>query len=648
VCGIAAALALQGQELPKAVLPKLLDGIAHRGPDEKRVVSSSIAGLAFARLSIVGLVNGSQPFVSGDGRYEMVVNGEVYNHVMLRKLLASENINVASSSDCAVLLPLLLNSPKRLRLVEGMFAFAMYDTKSERLHVGRDPMGEKPLFWTRTADSTAVASEVGALSAVVQTRTLSALAIHDLISFGFILPGITPYLEIHEVPTGIVRTFDRAGGYSDTEYWSWSDAVLMQDVESLSSSGVDRKIRETVQLSLSSDVPIAVALSGGVDSSAVLAVAAQHSDVPLHAITLNYSERSSADESKAALATARTLSVPATASTLSTTSVLNLFPEIIASADFPNADPALPGYWALANASAELGAKVLLFGHGGDELYWGYSWVRAAAAASAGTDYTVSPKDTMLTQEWIERLDVTPSIPARLASRIPVKARTERSHALQSIATSAGPGDWLYRFHPAWRQLQGFPFTPMFWDAMAQQGSIGLTRSFGFPQERGSRSAVGKPPALGALFAISHTYLEANGLRQLDRVAMSLGVEPRVPLASAHLLAHALALQALGANSVLAEKEALRRILDRSGLSVVYKSRKRGFNPPTDTWRKALMGRYGVSVEDGVIRNLGIVSAADLRLLRRRPTSTWSYRILCLEMWLQRQMLLGSLSWESR
>ncbi|MCS6895027.1 MAG: asparagine synthase (glutamine-hydrolyzing) [Bacteroidia bacterium] len=351
----------------------MIDTLRHRGPDYQGVWSEGKATLAHARLSILDLDPRShQPFFSPDGRYTIVFNGEIYNFQALREKLQKEGAAFRTTSDTEVLLEAYVRWGKDcLKLLRGMFAFAIYDRMEKVFFLARDPMGKKPLYYTFQGGIFAFASEIKALWAHPRIpRRLSVPALHAYLVLDYVP---TPYAigeGISKLEGGHYMVVKEGELVERASYWqppfpSAVDFTLEEATQKL-----DGLLAEAVRLRMIADVPVGVFLSGGIDSSTVAWYAQKQSGSPILTFSIGFTEESY-DESDYALRVAKLLGTEHYAATLTPEKTLELVEEVFPLMDEPFADASiLPTYFLSQFARQRV--IVALGGDGGDELQAGY------------------------------------------------------------------------------------------------------------------------------------------------------------------------------------------------------------------------------------------------------------------------------------
>ncbi|EKV31686.1 Asparagine synthetase [Caenispirillum salinarum AK4] len=379
MCGIAGAMTRDGSAVEPALLNRMADALAHRGPDGSGVHLAGDVGLAHARLAIIDLDGGDQPLFGPDDALALVANGEIYNYRELRADLAGEVFR--TGSDCEP--PLALYRRRGLAFTDvlrGMYAIALHDPAEKRLVLARDPFGIKPLYYAETETLFAFASEPAVLIAagIVPARVNDAKR-DELFGLQFTTGADTAFQGIRRVLPGETLVVE-AGRITEKRRLN---ALPPPDTRPAARDGAaavklfDRLFAESVDLHQRADVPYGMFLSGGVDSSAVLAMMARLNPDPVLAFTAGFPGSGAHDERDHARAVARAAGAEHVEVTVTEEDFWAHLPEIAAAVDDPCADYAIVPTWLLAR-EARASVKVILSGEGGDELFGGYGRYRGA------------------------------------------------------------------------------------------------------------------------------------------------------------------------------------------------------------------------------------------------------------------------------
>jgi asparagine synthase (glutamine-hydrolysing) len=602
----------------------------HRGPDGDGEFVSPHVMLAMRRLSIIDLKGGWQPLYNEDRSLALVANGEIYNFVELRQRLESKGHRFTTHSDCETILHLYeehgLDCVQHLR---GMFAFALWDAKRRRLILGRDRMGEKPLYLYQADNQILFASELKSLLASgIVPFDLDPHAINLYFHYQYVPEPLTPLQGVRKLPAAHLLTIDtEPWRTSETCYWRMEDA---EPIEDDAATRIREVLEDVAKIVVRSDVPVGVALSGGLDSSAVAALAVKHYPNKMHAFSVGYPGRPPCDERADAKALADHLGMPFHDVELRTEDMVSFFPDLVYWRDDPIADISGYGYYAVMKAARDHGVPVMLQGQGGDELFWGYPWVKTAANRTA----LKQQHNNGQTPSWLDywRLEAQPAFRPRAIANwvrhgcgIP-QALASRHHDLASPPNQAVFYDIVPDYREAIKHTHEV-YSPQF---TAQLHDSVPSSIYANPQ----------PPRADIWLTklISETYLCENGIVQGDRLSMTSSVELRLPL-----LDHKLVETVIGCRKHWSDlhqppkapfRAALRDILP----NWVMNRRKQGFAPPVKEWYESLFAEHGQQLTDGYLVQQNILTLASAVALATGsfPSQTvtpLTFKALVLESW---------------
>ena len=347
----------------------------YRGPDGEGYWNDDTCAMAHTRLSIIGLDNGAQPLFNADKSLILVCNGEIYNYKDLRHHLSSKGYAFATDTDCEVILYLYeLYGTSCLQHLRGMFAFCLYDTKKKRLFVARDRAGEKPLYYAQLPTGIVFSSELKViLKYYVEKPQINIRAFAESIRFNYPIELQQTFVEqIKRLRAGEYALVDDKG-LELHSYWKLKHRPVFEGSKEEAKAEVLRLMRESVADCLQSDVPVAVLLSAGIDSSAIAAFA-KETGKEIHVITAGYKGYYAQDERGMARRFAEEKGLVYHEVELDATDFEQLFDEYLQYVDEPVCDVSAMSQYALYKRAKELGFKVLLSGIGGDELFYGYPW----------------------------------------------------------------------------------------------------------------------------------------------------------------------------------------------------------------------------------------------------------------------------------
>ena len=610
--------------------------LLHRGPDGDGYYNDPHIALAMRRLSIIDLTGGWQPLYNEDRSLILVANGEIYNFVELRQQLQGKGHRFNTGSDCETILHLYeehgIDCVQHLR---GMFAFALWDSKRQRLLLARDRMGEKPLYLYEQNGQLLFASELKALlrSGMVPFE-LDPIAVDLYFHYQFVPEPMTPLKGVRKLDAAHLLIVDAVSWRIEERcYWNMEDAPPLEG----DPARLIRDELETVsELIIRSDVPVGVALSGGLDSSAIAALAAAKYPGTMHAFSVGYPGRPSNDERAEAQELADDLGMPFHDVELDTNSMVEFFPDLVCLRDDPIADISGYGYYAVSKLAREHGVPVMLQGQGGDELFWGYPWVQEAAWESLR-------KAALWRRGWR-------ALPEYLDFNLP-EGLSRRSLSLW-IRSAGGTRPSLHHF----RRHRAAPADQMVFYDLTPDFSIASSEVRQFygkalvKQLNGSHATdlftLPQPwPDVGVLLTrlICNTYLRENGITQGDRLSMASSIELRLPLVDHRLVETVIGLRKAQSDVMRPPKSWLRAALKGVLPERVMNRPKRGFAPPVREWHHRLFAAYGESLSDGFLTQHGILKQESGRLLAAGPyppsaIAPISFKALVLEQWC-RQML---------
>lgn len=375
MCGISAIFRYTNiTYLDKEKLSLMNQEMVYRGPNESGVWNDSSCGLAHTRLSIIGLENGKQPLFNEDKSLVLICNGEIYNYIELRKDLIDRGHLFYSDSDSETILHLYEEyGVKCLDYLRGMFAFCLWNTKSKQIFVARDRIGEKTLYYSQIQTGVVFSTELKAIfKYFLEKKQINGHALAESIRYNYPYDLRNTYIDqIKRLQAGEYALVD-SSGFEIHRYWERSLAPTFDGDFEQAKIETLRLIRESVNLCLRSDVPVAILLSGGIDSSAVAAIAKELGR-EVHVITAGYKGQHTCDERDVARRFAVEKGLIFHEIELDANDFKELFWEYSKYIDEPVCDVSSMAQWALYKKAKALGFTVLLGGLGGDELFYGYS-----------------------------------------------------------------------------------------------------------------------------------------------------------------------------------------------------------------------------------------------------------------------------------
>lgn len=582
--------------------------LRHRGPDDEGVFVDGEFALGATRLSIIDVEGGHQPLANEDGSVVAVLNGEIYNHPVLQEQLRSRGHVLRSGCDTEVLVHLYEDYGDDLvHALDGMFAFAIWDTRRRRLLLARDRFGEKPLFYREAAGVLSFASELTALAPAARPDPAAMDAFFVL---GYV-PGPRTMLEgVRQLEPGHLLAFEDQAA-TVRAYWRppMLEASLPADDPELVPE-VERLLADSVRSRMIADVPLGVFLSGGLDSTLVTSFAAEASTHPVQTFTVGY-DVGGVSEAAAARAVAAALGTEHHELLLRAEAVEPLAHELFTRLDQPVADQALLATYAVSKFARER-VTVAVGGEGADELFGGYPRYR-----------------------WLDRADRlsrhVPSGAGRAAARglrrLPLAGRAQR------LANVVEPGSSLDR-HLEWVTDGRAALRGRFYGDK-------LTAAF-TPKTLAPRFALGGDTARAFMLADQLLWLPDDVLAKADRASMLASLEVRTPFlhpALAELAAAVPTARHLGGGG----KALLRAVLARRLGKVASPRSKVAFRVPAAEWlrgplvptvREQIAG--GRLYADGYVRADRVRAALEEHVAGVRDWSSvlWPLMVLCF--WLDR------------
>jgi asparagine synthase (glutamine-hydrolysing) len=372
MCGIFGYWDRERRSLPDAALAAMARSLVHRGPDDEGIWHRPERGVAIGnrRLSIIDLQGGHQPFVSDDGRIAIVQNGEIFNFVELADELRAQGVRLDTHSDTEVLLRLYEREGLAfVQRLNGMFAIAIDDAREDALYLVRDRIGVKPLYVARQGDRHLFASEIKSiLQALPAKPALDLEAIHHYLSFNYIPAPWTIWQGIRHVMPGCWMKFTRGG----VEQGRWWNLAAQQQREQPFEDWAGEFLAildDATRIRLRADVPWGAFLSGGVDSSSIVALMARHVQQPVRTFCIGFADPRF-DESAYAAQAAQRFGCAHT-SEIAELNMLDRWPQVLYHLDQPHGDASFMPTLRVSELAARH-VKVVLTGDGGDELFAGY------------------------------------------------------------------------------------------------------------------------------------------------------------------------------------------------------------------------------------------------------------------------------------
>jgi len=566
MCGIAGWFRRRGQPVSAAVIAAQCDRIVHRGPDDEGYLIDGDFGFGMRRLSIIDVAGGRQPIRSPDGRYAIICNGEIVNHLELRKEL-EDKYPFRTRSDVETLLASYLawGDDAWLRL-EGMYGAAIWDRLTRTLTLVRDPLGIKPLFVTEQRGGLAFASEISALRVLPDHDfDIAQRGIEDFFRFGHVLGPRTIFREVRQLEPGHFLRIGRNGASATCRYWQPRINVDLKLSEREWVEETRRRVLDTVEQHMLSDVPVGAFLSGGLDSGSIVAAMAMASGPGFTAFTAGF-PGSRIDETAAARNIADHVGCKHVVLPIEPETAADILPAVQRSFDEPTAANSAIPLWYLSRAASQQ-VKVVLCGEGGDELFLGYNRQRWAERMRRWGPL-VREFGGM---DFVSRL---PDLRNRKLNYLRDLAQQFRAGALCnngyerffSAVTISAPGVRSRLFS---RDLGTQP---------ADDGLVDLTAEY-FPESEDALSDI-EQFMLGDL----SVHMPASLLQRLDRSSMAHSLEARVPFLSRGFVDWALTIPKDLKLRGNVGKYVLRKAVEPWLPAGALKRGKQGFQMPLADW----------------------------------------------------------------
>jgi asparagine synthase (glutamine-hydrolysing) len=616
MCGIAGLVVAPGQSPPPPSLGAAMNAvIRHRGPDDGGLHHDERALLGMRRLSIIDVQGGHQPIYGADGAVCLVFNGEIYNFRELRAELEAAGHDFRTHGDGEVILQTYLRDGERcFARFDGMFAIALWDLRTQTLLLARDRFGEKPLYYTYNQDRLLFGSE---LKSLLQSpdcpRDVEPAALGAYLSYGYVPCPLTIFRDVHKLPPAHWLRY-RNGQVTLERYWRPSLGPKLKLDEAEAEEALAEHLERAVASRLVSDVPFGAFLSGGLDSSTVVALMARKLSQPVKTFTIGFREAAYSELDDARLV----------ASHLGTEhhelvvepDAVALLHDLVWHFDEPFADSsAVPTF--LVSQLARQHVKMVLTGDGGDELFGGY--------------------DRYLRLLELERLGPL---------RLPAAVALRMAGALMPDPRGGRLGRVGERLHLpfAERYLSGVALTrPDL--ARALHANFGGANHYRLPLLDAPGADLGAgDSALDRAVAIDlQSYLPDDILVKLDRMAMANSLEGRAPFLEPALAGFALRLPEKLRVRDGRGKHLLRRVAGRWLPPSVLSKPKQGFAIPLADWfRGPLSGVAADTFASRAFRERGLINQATATGLLaehasgRADRSETLWQLLCLELWAQR------------
>ena len=618
MCGIAGIVsAVAGDRIEISTIHRMCQAIVHRGPDDEGIFVKDGTGLGMRRLSIIDLSGGHQPVFNEDRSVWVVFNGEIYNFPELRAGLLSRGHRFTTHTDTEVIVHLYEElGAGCVNKLRGMFAFALYDERQRKLLIARDRFGKKPLHYALAGKRLYFGSEIKAIHAVApELAEVNNEALVQYMYFGYVPDPLTAFVPIQKLPPGHLLEFED-GALQIRQYWDLPQYNTHQPgSEEECLEELERRLAEAVKIRLISDVPLGALLSGGIDSSTVVALMARASSKPVKTFSIGFSHHDF-NEAHFARIVAKQFGTEHHELVLEP-NVVETVEKLTSSLEEPFGDSSmLPTYYVSCMAREHV--TVALSGDGGDEIFAGYD------------RYGIHLRRKMFERipRWAWRFyreQIYPHLPHDMRGR-----------------------KFSYNVSLPWREryVDGISFVPFFerdlplWSDEFRE----TLRNFPSPEDvmySYFDRAPAADPISQMLYVDTKTYMVADILTKVDRMSMLTSLEVRVPILDHEFVEWSTGLPPEWKLRGRSQKYILRKLAERVGVprEAIYRP-KRGFALPLVHWMRNELKDLIVTVlleprtmQRGYFNAKGVEQLLDEHFRERRDHSGRIWRLLMFELW---------------
>ena len=634
ICGVWEYGASQGS-VESSLLTRMRDEMTHRGPDDagELVFDDHRGGFGFRRLSIIDLSPaGHQPMHGCDDRTWLVFNGEIYNHALLRAELEQRGHKYSSRTDSETILHLYEERGLDfIHDIEGDYGIALWDANKERLVLVRDRIGVKPLYFYHKDGRFIFASEIKAiLQHPAVTPDIDEQALYHYLTFLTTPAPTTLFRDIQKLPAGHMLALTRDGTLKIEQYW---DALppdqKISGSEDEQRAEILRLLRDSIRKRMMSDVPFGVFLSGGVDSSANVALMSEQMSRPVETFTVGFSDAEYLNELEPARRISRQFGTNHHEVIISEKEMHDFLPSMVFHQDEPIADPVCVPLYYVSKLARDSGTIVVQVGEGSDEIFSGYeNYVR----------------HLRIYENFWRHAEALPLSLRRAISNLsrPALEATGRKRAAIELIRRLGADEPLF-----WGGVVVYDetFKPRVLSSAVRERLNGLS-SLRVVESYLKHIEQERPDAD---FLARMTYLELKLrlpellLMRVDKITMATSVEARVPFLDHHLVQYALGLSRASKVEGTSGKHILKRSLEEILPRDLLYERKRGFGAPVREWfREGLGGWFDDHLMNSTMRKRDLLDYGFVsRMLEehRSKTRDWGFHLwalLNLSLWYER------------
>src|SRR2546423_1513914 len=623
MCGITGIVRSDGAQIDRDLLARMNDAIRHRGPDDDGYYFGEGVGLAMRRLAIIDLAHGQQPIHNADSTAWIVFNGEIYNYQELRKDLEARGHRFYTDSDTEAIVHAYdehgTDCPKYLR---GMFAFAIWDERAKSLFLARDRVGKKPLLYAQANGQLIFGSEFMALLQHPDvSRNVNYEAIHHYLSFICVPAPLTAYQSISKLQPGHSLLW-KNGEIKLERYWQLDFSNKISISEEEAGERVVDLLRDAVRVRLMSEVQLGAFLSGGIDSSAIVALMAQESSEKVKTFSIGFEEQDFSE-----LHHARRVAEYVGAEHhefIVRPDAMEILPTLVEHYGEPFADSsAIPSYYVSRETRKYV--TVALNGDGGDECFAGYERYAAMNLAQRYADLPGKLRDGLIS-------NVVAALPGFDARQNPLR-KVKRFIAAASLPPVERYFRWISAFDEAGKKDL---YSESFRHETANFRATSILEPW-FAKANGAGIID------AALLTDTMTYLPNDLLVKMDIASMAVSLEARSPFLDHHLMEFAASLPENLKLRGLKTKYLLKRVLKRLVPQENLTRRKMGFGVPIGAWfrgsmqpllRESLLSER--ALKRGLFKPDAVRALVEQHVAQQVDHSHRLWSLLMLELWFQR------------
>src|SRR5438552_9644710 len=624
ICGVWEYGTTRGNITP-GLLASMRDVMTHRGPDDagELVFDEARGGFGFRRLSIIDLSEaGHQPMHGCTDRVWLVFNGEIYNHASLREGLEQRGHVYASRTDSETILHLYEERGLDfVQDIEGDYAIALWDADREQLVLARDRAGVKPLYFYHRNGLFIFASEI---KAIVQhpavTPEVNEEALYHYLTFVTTPAPQTLFRGIQKLPAGHMLIVDRSGKARISQYWDALPSASPKLTDSEHEANILKLLRDSIKKRMMADVPFGVFLSGGVDSSANVALMSELMTRPVRTFTVGFHDCEELNELESARAISKRFGTDHHEVMIGREEMQRFLPELVFHQDEPIADPVCVPLYYLSKLARDTGTIVVQVGEGSDELFGGYDWFRMYL---------------QIEERFWRHAERAPLAVRRIAAAVaePIVRRTFKKRMSSELIRRLGANESMF-----WGGVAVFDGT-MKANVLSTEMRSHYNGLNTYDVVRPYLDLVSSARPI-AFFAARMSYIELKLrlpellLMRVDKITMATSVEARVPFLDHHLIEYAMNLPRELKVKGQTGKHILKRALESILPADVLYQPKRGFGAPVREWFRGAEGEklmqqiMNSSLRERKFFDYSFISG--LADEHRREVRDWSANLWCL------------------